>query len=103
MASLKIAQTLPNIWATYIGKKLCCLAESPSLVVMGVDSYFEGRVLESLYTVHWMDIFSHVYVLSCLFEKAKRYIKEAGDGPFKNQQLFHTCNADLLSSETFML
>ena len=69
-------------------------------MVMGVDSYFEGRVLESLYTVHWMDIFSHVYGLRCLFEKAKRYIKEAGDGPFKNQQLFHTCNADLLSSES---
>ena len=69
-------------------------------MVMGVDSYFEGRMLESLYTVYWMDIFSHVYALSCLFEKTKRYVKEAGDGPFKNQQLFHTCNADLLSSES---
>ena len=40
-------------------------------------------------TVHYMDIFSHIFVvkLYCLFEKTKINRKDAGDGPFFKKTL----------------
>ena len=36
---------------------------SPGLVVMGEDSRSEGRGLESQ---HWMDVFSHLFVVKII-------------------------------------
>ena len=60
---------------------------SPGLVVMGRDSCSEGRGFESQYT-GWT--FFHI-VKIVMFEKTKINQKEAGDGPFLQQ------NFDLLN------
>ena len=56
------------------------------VLLLWEETHFPKVVSLNPCTIYWMDIFSHLFAVMCVFEKTKINEKEAEVGPFLKKQ-----------------